>query len=584
MRKTINHQPGIITTDTETTSRKYWRDSDKIRFVRALPQKLNGWEKHIDEMLDGICRGMLPWLDNDGVARAAFGTDEKLQVLDNDILNNVTPARITGQLTNPFTTTSGSAIVRVAHSNHGEASGDHVFFDNASAVGGITIDGEYTVTSIVDNNNYEITHSSPASSSAGPGGGTVDYIYEIHAGTESATQGQGYGVGTYGTGTYGTARSSFILLPPRTWQIEQWGEWILACPRGGEISVFQNNVANRATIIPNAPTNNASILVTEEKHLFALGADGDKMGLMWSNQDDYDNWTLSDQSTSGERELTGASEILCGVRTRGGNLILTDAAPWFAQFIGGQDVFGFEQVAGGHAGIISPKAAVDVDGIVLWMGFNDFYLFDGVVRRIPRSRDISDYVYNNLADEQKAKCFAYAVTARSEVWWFYPQSEEITHYVKFNYAPENRCWDIGTMVRTAGVDRGIFNNPFLCGADQFIYSHELKNNYDADGAAMNEFIISGPLRWGDGDREIEIVGFEPDFKDIAGNISVTMIQRHNAMGTDENISLDTVTSASDFSSVRAAGREIDTKIHSSDAGTFWRLGQIIYDILPGAFR
>src|SRR5262245_61116180 len=150
--KNIAISPGVVLTDTETAARPYWRLANRIRFVNKLAQKLNGWEKRLDDQLDGVCRGMGAWLDNDGVARAMFGTEEKLEVLDNETIADVTPIAESGTLVNPFSTTSGSAIVNVNDSSHTRFQGDHVHFSGASAVGGITINGEYTVTSVVDNN------------------------------------------------------------------------------------------------------------------------------------------------------------------------------------------------------------------------------------------------------------------------------------------------------------------------------------------------------------------------------------------------------------------------------------------------
>lgn len=79
----------------------------------------------------------------------------------------------TYQLTDPFTTTSGSYRVTVAHAAHNMLDGDRVTFSNASAVGGITIDGTYAISRVIDSDSYEIIHTSAASSSA-TGGGTVD--------------------------------------------------------------------------------------------------------------------------------------------------------------------------------------------------------------------------------------------------------------------------------------------------------------------------------------------------------------------------------------------------------------------------
>src|SRR5882724_9319995 len=276
--KTLAFRPGVVKDASSIGAKPYWTDSDRVRSVRGQPRKLGGNEKNLSTTFTGICRGILPWLDNEGIARAALGTHLKFMVLDNNVFTDVTPIETSGTLVNPFTTTNGSPIVNVAHNTHGRNIGDYVHFSGAAAVGGITVNGEYTVTAFVDSNNYTITHSANATSTAGPGGGAaVAYQYEIGVGNVDGTQGSGYGVGTYGTGTYGTARSGYILLPPRTWSIDQWSDWIVACPRDGKIFQFVNDVGSRGTIITQAPFPNLGIWVTAEQHLVAFGAAGNKM-------------------------------------------------------------------------------------------------------------------------------------------------------------------------------------------------------------------------------------------------------------------------------------------------------------------
>jgi hypothetical protein len=72
---------------------------------------------------------------------------------------------------NPFSTTSGSAVVSVADNNHGLSVGDVVLFDNSSAVGGLDLNAAFRVSSVTDVNNYTIAATSTATSTVGGGGG-----------------------------------------------------------------------------------------------------------------------------------------------------------------------------------------------------------------------------------------------------------------------------------------------------------------------------------------------------------------------------------------------------------------------------
>lgn len=77
----------------------------------------------------------------------------------------------------PFTTTNTSTSVTVNHVNHGRVAGDIVTFSGATAVGGLTVSGEYTVDSVTDSDNYVIIDDETASSSATGGGSSVAYTY-----------------------------------------------------------------------------------------------------------------------------------------------------------------------------------------------------------------------------------------------------------------------------------------------------------------------------------------------------------------------------------------------------------------------
>jgi len=73
---------------------------------------------------------------------------------------------------NPFTTVISTPTVTVQHPDHGLQTGDSVTISGASAVGGITPSGLYTVT-VTNANTYTITHGSNATSSVTGGGSAV---------------------------------------------------------------------------------------------------------------------------------------------------------------------------------------------------------------------------------------------------------------------------------------------------------------------------------------------------------------------------------------------------------------------------
>lgn len=263
----LNFAPGVYLDDSPLSAEPYYIDADKVRFRDGKPQTIGGWERASLTSLTGICRGAVTWVDNGRNPFAAFGTHLRLYGMDVDgNVTDITPVISRGELSNPFSTTNLSTTVTVAHTAHGLVEGQKVKFSNASAVGGITINGEYTVNASPATNSYEITHSAAATSTAGPGGGTVDYEYFLAPGQVDGLGGLGYGTGGYGSGGYGSSASGYVLYP-RTWSLHPWGQNLLANPRGGGLYEW-------------APNTSATELVTNGS--FTGSATGWTLGVNWT--------------------------------------------------------------------------------------------------------------------------------------------------------------------------------------------------------------------------------------------------------------------------------------------------------------
>jgi len=106
-----------------------------------------------------------------------------------------------------FTTTSGSNIVKVTLNNHGitgSGIGTQVVFPVSTTSNAVTIFGDYTVTNLIDANNFNITVATQANASGSfsMNGGYAALFYYLTAGPPAI--GFGWGHGGYGSGGYGT--------------------------------------------------------------------------------------------------------------------------------------------------------------------------------------------------------------------------------------------------------------------------------------------------------------------------------------------------------------------------------------------
>ena len=187
---------GFDKQSTEYGAEGKWVDGENVRFRYGQPEKIGGWIKLVEDKIYGAVRAQFAWSSLDGTRYLALGTDKKLYVYTEGKVADITPIRATeSDLTNPFVTTSGSAIVTVTDAGHAAKAGDFVTFSNADAVGGLDMNAEFEITEIVSSSQYKVTHSSNASSGAtGGGSSTVDVEYQLSVGEEVNTYGYGWGV------------------------------------------------------------------------------------------------------------------------------------------------------------------------------------------------------------------------------------------------------------------------------------------------------------------------------------------------------------------------------------------------------
>ncbi len=168
--QSVTLRPGIEVEQTPVLNSAGWSASNNIRFFEGLPQKIGGWTKmNITQQLSEYGRGMHGWADNTGVPYIAIGTSNSLEIFQNGLLYDVTPVRTTTNNAPQFSTTTTSHIVNIKDIAHGAVTGDRVNILVPVSVGGIIIQGYYTVT-VVDADNYTIVAASAATGNVTNGG------------------------------------------------------------------------------------------------------------------------------------------------------------------------------------------------------------------------------------------------------------------------------------------------------------------------------------------------------------------------------------------------------------------------------
>ena len=67
----------------------------------------------------------------------------------------------------------------------------------------------------------------------------------------------------------------------------------------------------KATAVSGAPTNCQGVVVTNERHVVALGAGGDPRKVQWSSRETLTTWTPS-TNTAGDIQIPTGGRILAG--------------------------------------------------------------------------------------------------------------------------------------------------------------------------------------------------------------------------------------------------------------------------------
>ena len=271
----ILFKPGVNKENTRYTTEGGWYECDKVRFRQGNPEVIGGWNRLSTATFLGVCRSLWNWVLLDGRNIIGVGTNLKFYLENGGVYNDITPIRDTVVLTDPFNTTNNSTTVLVTDASHGCVTGDFVTFSGASAVGGLTLNGEFQVT-VLTANTYNITSASPATSTAGPGGGTVTAVYQINVGPEAQVPLVGWGAGGWGLGTWGNGIGSTVAL--RVWSQQNFGEDLVFNPRGGGLYYWDasGSLTTRSVLLNSlggtVSFTNASPTVVTSTVLFTEGA------------------------------------------------------------------------------------------------------------------------------------------------------------------------------------------------------------------------------------------------------------------------------------------------------------------------
>ena len=440
--------------------------------------------------------------------------------------NLASPALNTNAMSVPQVNFMNSGNVQITFKNHGQIL-NSTFTLNVTTVLGISPTfytapaGNYTVTSVIDANNFAINLN------VSTGGVEV-------SGLEGTNTSTGFSVVAFEIQYVGNPPTV-----PQNWFADNQGQNGLICFTGSPIYVYTPPATTNPVIVQNtSPTstitspqaNNGMLVAMPQAQIIAFGTEAslgsgiiDPLLIRFSDAGSYSVWTASADNQAGSFRLGGSgSEIVGAIQAPQTTLIFTDVELWGMTYVGSPFVYSFT-ILGTGCGLIAPHAQAILGRTTMWVSLKGLFSFSdsGVV---PVECPLWDQMFANLNQVYLKKIFCGSNMTAHEIWIFYPSlnSTECDSYIKVNMV-EN-LWDYGTLDRSAWCAENDFGTP-LGGDWNTLLVQQHEQGYDADGSAMsNVYAETGYADIGDGDAIMFIDEFIPDMKWFGnpGSVAITM--------------------------------------------------------------
>lgn len=450
---------------------------------------------------------------------------------------------------------SPSSRIRCYLQNHGLTAGQtHTvsLVTSLSAVG-ITLSGDYTVTTVLNSYTFEFDCGQTPSS------GAITRSFE-NAG--------------------GVVIQYYAAAPfdPQNWFLDNLGENGIINPQDGPIYLYEPPVPASglvtAEIIPDSPTVNAgSFVAMPQAQIVAFGSEEiigggvqDPLLVRWSDAGSFSVWIAAPDNLAGSYRLSRGSRIVGGIQAPQVSLLWTDIDCWSMQYVGPDAVYSFLTIGTG-CGLISPKARAIQGRNTYWMSPRGFFAFgDSGVQ--PISCPVWDTIFYDLDTSQTNKIWAWSNSTRHEVFFFYPSASggtgEIDKYVKMNTI--DGSWDYGTLCRTSGIDESVFGLPLAADQAFRVQQHEI--GFDADGTGMaGAFVQTGYVSLMEGEAISFIDAMQPDLKWLGsggGSVNVTIYARTTPAGITQTFGPYSVTSTAELVPLRIRARQVAMRYDWTD--------------------
>jgi len=164
-------KPGINTQVSRYASEMTWRESDKIRWLQGMLQKLGGWMRMTSQAVIGVARGIHAWETLANNPELIIGTNERVQLFDGGQIEDITPLKKDPVNVSPdLSTTEDSQIVTINDTGSNTEAGDWIYLPVYVSIGGVVLYGYYQVVTSLDTDSYTVDAGTPATATVSNSG------------------------------------------------------------------------------------------------------------------------------------------------------------------------------------------------------------------------------------------------------------------------------------------------------------------------------------------------------------------------------------------------------------------------------
>ena len=603
----IDLPPGVLANGTEYEAKGRWRSANLIRWYNGHMRPIGGWQRFTTEPLSGPVRTLLTWRDNTAAPRLAAGTFDHLYLHDGSLAYDISPTdlvpgRDSGNLGLGYGANNyGASTYGTPRTSSGLVLDATVWdLDNygANLIALSPADGRIFMWTPPNTgapateigNLGPTTLNAPVGSTTGGALPAGTYFYKVTAlGLHGETIGSNEVSVTTTGGTSSVALSWTAITGAASYRVYRGtaagAESIYFAATGATFTDV--NGASTAGTVPttdtssNAPRKNRGVVVTDERFIVALGADGDPRAITWCSQEDYTQWVATATNTAGSLQLNTNGLVLNARRMPGELIIFTDVDVHSMRFIGAPFVYGMQRI-GTNCGMLGRKAHAATQNFCVWMGQRSFYIYDGVVRPLPC--EVQEYVFDNLNTLQASKVVAGVNSQFGEIWWLYPSANanENDSYVIWNY--KENWWSVGQLARTAWTDREVWPYPIAAGADGSLFQQEQGWTDSGMTRVGTVYAESGPFDLGNGDRLLVAKQMIPDTNVGGdGSLTYTFKLRNTPTGPQTVAGPYSFTREDGYMDVRFTGRQANLRVDLS-ADVLFQLGTLRIEGDQGSAR